>query len=323
MHKLEPILYVLIFLTLALLVEGVYLLITGSQRRANRTAADRLRSHAGALPADGLSDEGRSIMRENQKHRRGIVSRIPGFETLELFLYRAGMPMPVQFFVISTLALGAGGFFVGYSVLRDTMQGLMFTSLGFLPTVYVEIRRRQRMAAFDRQLPDAMELLCRSLRSGHGMRAGFQMVGDEMSDPVGTEFARVAEEISFGMDMRDALRNMGYRVNHSDMPFFINAVVIQRETGGNLAGILEQMARMVRERLRFFGKVKGLLAQIRMTANLLAVMPIGMALAVSAVNPDYMAPLFETPAGHMMIVFCVVMVTIGWLVCRRLGMVKY
>ncbi|MCP4004479.1 MAG: hypothetical protein GY725_09820 [bacterium] len=321
MHKLEPIVYVLVFLTLVMLLEGLYLLFFGSKRQRNKEASERLRRFANHLPAGDLSEEGRTIMVD-----RGTSdgpSRVPFKDKLELFLYRAGMPLSMRMYLLLTALLGGGGFAVGFLILRDPIRGLALSGLGILPTVFIAVRRRRRMAAFDKQLPEAMELLCRCLRSGHSMRSGFHLVGEELPDPMGTEFARVAEEVAFGMDLRDALHNLAHRIDHPDMPFFINAVMIQRETGGNLAGILESIATMIRERLRFFAKVKSLLAQINMTANALAVIPIVMVFAVSGVNPDYMAPLFETPAGHTMIGICVFLVTAGWLMCRRLGVVKY
>lgn len=321
MHKLEPIVYVLVFLTLVMLLEGIYLLVTGGKREQGKQASERLRRFASRLPAGELSDEGRSIMIEN--NASDGPSRVPFKDKLELFLYRAGMPLTMRVYLLLTALLGCGGFAFGYLILRDPTRGLVLSALGLLPTAFVWLRRRRRMAAFDKQLPEAMELLCRGLRSGHSMRSGFHMVGEEMADPIGTEFSQVAEEVAFGMDLRDALRNLAHRIDHPDMPFFINAVMIQRETGGNLAGILDSIATMIRERLRFFAKVKSILAQINMTANLLAVIPVGMVLAVSAVNPDYMAPLFETPAGHTMIAICVCLVTAGWICCRRLGVIKY
>jgi tight adherence protein B len=187
--------------------------------------------------------------------------------------------------------------------------------------VVLVLRQRKRMALLERQLPEALDLICRALRAGISLEYGFRSAGEELPDPVGNEFSVVAQEMSMGLDLRIALGNMATRVDIPDMPFFVNAILIQRETGGNLAEILENLARVVRERTKFYGKVKALVAQARLQADVLAMVPVMTVAGFSLFAPDYVEPLWREP-GIYVLYAAGVIVPIGWLICRRLGTVR-
>jgi tight adherence protein B len=142
-----------------------------------------------------------------------------------------------------------------------------------------------------------------------------------MPEPIALEFGLVAEEIKFGLDSRSALRNLAERVNNRDIPFFVTAVLIQRETGGNLAELLDMLAVILRERAKFYGKVRAMTSQGRMTANVLALWPAITVALVSWTGSDYLEPLF-TPAGRFALFGSIVFVIIGWLIARRLAEVQ-
>ena len=204
----------------------------------------------------------------------------------------------------------------------DIRMTILGAALGVLPFGYVYHRKRKRMSSFETQFADAMELLSRSLRAGHSLRFGFQMIGDEMEDPMGTEFAQLAHEISLGMETRAALNNLAYRMSTNDMPFFINAVTIQRETGGNLALILDNLAQVVRDRIKFYGKARSLLAQVKLTANILAMVPIVLVGVIQLVNPEYSGILFETELGRMLLGTALALIAVGYGIIRRMAVVK-
>ncbi len=160
------------------------------------------------------------------------------------------------------------------------------------------------------------------MRAGHSLTAGLQMVGQEIADPVGTEFSHVAEEVKLGQDVRQALAGVAYRIDTPDLPFFITAITIQRETGGNLAEVLEKLGHVIRERFKLYGKVRALTAIGRASANLLAVWPVVMVAGLYAVNPGYVAPLWEDEQGHLMVFAAVVLVIVGFLIARRMAVIK-
>jgi tight adherence protein B len=156
------------------------------------------------------------------------------------------------------------------------------------------------MNKFQRQLPDALELIGRSLKAGHAFTQGMRMVGDEFADPMGPEFEKTLDEINFGVPVHEALYNLISRVDCPDLKFFVVSVNVQRETGGNLAEIVNNISRLVRERFKFHGRVKVLAAEGKLTAYILLGLPIAVGLLINAFNPDYMTTLLETPEGKNM-----------------------
>lgn len=322
MDILTLLVYVFSFATLYTLVEGIYYSVVQRRVAANRQLNERLRRFARRLQASDTEAEASILI--GLEVDRSIFQRLahilPRRQGIGLLLYRAGMPMSLPQFAGVTVGLALVGIFWGSTVdLRMTVLG---AGLGFLPLGYVWHRKRKRMESFEMQFADAMELLSRSLRAGHSLRFGFQMIGDEMDDPMGTEYAQLAHEISLGMETRAALNNLAYRMNTSDMPFFINAVTIQRETGGNLAQILDNLSQVVRDRIKFYGKARSLLAQVKLTANILAMVPIILVVVIQAVNPDYAGILFETDLGRMMLAAALALVATGYAIIRRMAVVK-
>jgi tight adherence protein B len=317
---MQPLLYLLVFLAAATAVEGLVRLLADRQGGRARLLA-RLRRHAGPRPGEHAAS-GRSIVRDRGRAR--LRDRIPGHGAVEILLYRAAIGLSVEGFLLLGAALAAAGAALGVALAMGTAASILLGAAGaLLPTGGAWLRRRQRSRRFDRQLPEAIELLVRALRAGHSIRVGLHLIGEELPDPVGSEFALVAEEVSFGMDLGDAMRGLSRRVDHPDLPFFVNAVLIQRETGGNLTEILQSLARVIRQRHQFHGRVRALLAQIRLTANVLAVVPVVLVGAISLVNPTYVAPLFDTPLGRTLAWTAAGLVAFGWLLCRRLGAVRY
>jgi tight adherence protein B len=317
MHPSPALLSLLVFVAVAAAVLGLASLI-GDRGRSALLA--RVRRHG--MGSRGAAERGgRSILRD--RGRPGVRERIPGHDALELYLRRAGLGLPVEVFVLLCAGLATAGAAAGLLGWGSPGIAAALAAAGALPALAAEGQRRRRLRRFDRQLPEAIELLVRALRAGHGIRTGLHMIGEELPDPVGSEFALVAEEISFGMDLGDALRGLARRVAHPDLPFFANAVMIQRETGGNLTEILQGLARVMRQRLQFYGRVRALLAQVKLTANLLAIVPALLVGAIALVNPAYVAPLFDTPAGRTLGLAAGGLVVSGWLLCRRLGAVRY
>jgi tight adherence protein B len=238
-----------------------------------------------------------------------------------MLLYRAGMPTTPLRFVLFTLLMGAFGYLT-LTVLADPVRGSLGVLAGFVPWLLVRSMASRRMRRFEEQLPEGLELLTRSLRAGHGLGSGFHLVGEEMEDPIGTEFGIVAEEVRFGLDLRDALDNLTRRVDNQDLPYFTTAVLIQRQTGGNLAELLDKLSSLVRERAQFYGKVRALTAQGRGAAAFLACWLPFISGVVWYTSPNYLEPLFENAWGHLVIAAAVAMDISGYIIARRIADVQ-
>lgn len=178
------------------------------------------------------------------------------------------------------------------------------------------------MKIFQAQLPEALDLIARSLRAGHAFTGGLKMVGDEMNDPIGGEFLKTLSEINLGVGVQEALINLAGRVDCPDLKFFITSVIIQRETGGNLAEILENLAHLIRERFKFYGKVQTLAAPGKLSAIILVILPFALAFVISQINPKYMQALINDPAGKYLIGAALLLMAVGTLFIKKLIAIK-
>jgi tight adherence protein B len=240
-------------------------------------------------------ENGESILR-----RRGNSHRWKTLE-LELLLYRAGSLMGVRRFLTISAALAAIGFLSVFALTQDSFQSSPALLMGALPLLWARRKGKKRASAFNDQLSNGLELVTRSMRSGHSLIAGFQMVSEELDDPIATEFGIVAEEVRLGLELRDALGNLMRRVENENLPYLTTAVLIQRQTGGNLAELLDRLSTLLRERIQFTGRVRGLTAQGRGAATFLALWLPFIVLMVWFVAPDYIGPLFEYRWGHFVL----------------------
>jgi tight adherence protein B len=281
--------FVFVFVGALLALEGLSELF--SQRRDParvRKRLSNLASRVGNVELEG----GESILR----HRGS--SRIRKLLELELLLYRAGSLMGVRRFLAVSAAFAAIGFFGAFMLTQDSLRSAPGLLIGFLPLVWARSKAGKRTRAFDAQLSNGLELVTRSMRSGHSLIAGFQMVGEELADPIGTEFGIVAEEVRLGLELRDALGNLMRRVDNDNLPYLTTAVLIQRQTGGNLAELLDRLSTMLRERTQFTGRVRSLTAQGRGAATFLALWLPFIICVVWMTSPDYLRPLLENRWGH-------------------------
>jgi len=182
-----------------------------------------------------------------------------------------------------------------------------------LPFLVLRVKRARRLRAFEEQFPEALDLISRALKAGHAFATGLKMVADEMPEPVGPEFRKAFDEQNFGLPMKDALDNLTRRIPALDVRFFATAVLIQRETGGNLSEILDNLAHVVRERFKILRQVRVYTAHGRFTGYVLLALPAVLAIALSFINPEHMNLLFRERMGQMMLVGALAMQTIGFL----------
>ncbi|MGR4867576.1 type II secretion system F family protein [Variovorax sp. LARHSF232] len=294
---------VLVFVTVLLLLEGLYLLWRSRHGREARQLRERMRTLA--EPADAQAQA------RLRKHRsqdelpwleRTLLS-LPRAAHLEHLIQQAGKPWrPVQVLLSSAL-LGVGGLLAAHNLARLPL--LIAVALGFtcvcLPLIYLRVLRQKRLQRFEQQLPEALDLIGRALRAGHSFGTGIQMVSEEMSEPIAGEFRLVSEEVNFGVALQQALNNLGERVPLTDLRYFVVAVLIQRDSGGNLTEVLGNLSRLVRERHKLLAKVRVLSAEGRLSAWILGLMPFALAFLLNMFSPDFVAPLWTDPIGHTML----------------------
>jgi tight adherence protein B len=244
-------------------------------------------------------------------------------ERLELLLYQSGVNLKAGVLVLLIAVFALGGYLVGVTMTHQVMPGLLtMVIVGPLPYFYVLLRKGQRMQAFAHEFPDALDLLVSALRAGLSFSAAMQMVSEESPEPIRNEFAVTVEEQALGLDFREALVNLTKRVDSLDLRFFVTAVVLQRETGGNLAEILENTARLIRDRFRVLGDIKTFTAQGRLTGAILVLLPLAMALYTYAINPDYFKPMLEADGGRKALMVAGTMQVFGMFVIHKIVSIK-
>ncbi len=222
-------------------------------------------------------------------------------------------------FLCRALGLGLISMAVGLLTLKSLPAGLLICGgLWLFIILYVERKRRKKTLLFEKQMPDAMELLARSLRAGHTLPSAIELVGEEMSDPMGTEMKIAYEEQKLGISTPEALLHILERVESMDLRYFASAVMIQHETGGNLAELMESIARVIRNRLNLKAKIRGLTAMGRMSANVMIVVPILTFFALMVIAADYEKVLWSTQVGRMLLAAWVVFVIAGTFLLRRI-----
>ena len=190
------------------------------------------------------------------------------------------------------------------------------------PYSFLYVKRKRQFQKFSALLPDAMDLVSRALRAGHSLTAALDLVGQEIADPVGKEFRRVSEEQNLGLPLRDALVNLSERVPIPDVRFLVAAMLIQRETGGNLVEVLDKTTLLLRDRMRLQGEIRIYTAQGRLTGWILCLLPIFMFFILTAINPNYTAPLLTEPLGQHLLVAGTVLMLLGILVIRKIVQIK-
>lgn len=322
--QLSPLSFVLAAVAAVLLFEAVLGFARGLRRGPDpERTKKRLQALAARAQAPDVDAE-QSLLRAERSSGGidGFIYGLPFASSLELLLYRAGMTVSLKRFIGVSLIFGAASAFALSAFFPSAQSPVIGACACMLPWLQARRLAKKRTAEFEVQFPDALDLLIRALRAGHALSAGMQMVAEELQDPVSQEFMLAADEIKLGKEVPAALSNMAYRVETPDLPFFVVAVSIQQETGSNLTEVLENLSEVIRERFKLYGKVRSLTALGRASANILAIWPAVMLGALYTVNPGYIAPLWETETGHTMSIIAIVMIVIGYVVCRKMATIE-
>jgi len=247
-----------------------------------------------------------------------ILLHFPGAARMDLLIKQANLKYTFGFFFLSSICLAFTAYLVLSILVRNSFL-LAAAALvsGALPFLYIRRKKKQRMARFEKQLPDGLGLIARALRAGHAFTSGMKLAADEFGDPLGPELGETLDEINFGVSVPDALKNLVRRVDCPDLSFFVVSVILQRETGGNLAEIIENLAGLMRERFKFRGKVKALSAEGRLSAVVLSLMPFVLFGVLYTINRPYLNSLLDDPIGKAIAGVAGVMMILGVAVIRR------
>jgi tight adherence protein B len=260
---------------------------------------------------------GASLLRHEERGPLAGLDRLLGGSdrgtALQLWIEQSGTKVGVGKLLIASMVLALlGGMTISLFARAPWSMPLGMAVAFMFPFLVLRVKRRRRLLSFEEQFPEALDLISRALKAGHAFATGLKMVADEMPEPVGPEFRKTFDEQNFGLPLKDALDNLSIRVPSLDVRFFTTAVLIQRETGGNLSEILENLAHVVRERFKILRQVRVYTAHGRMTGWVLLALPAFLAIALMFINPDHMNLLFRERMGQQMLMAAVIMQLFGY-----------
>jgi tight adherence protein B len=248
---------------------------------------------------------------------------LPSLDSLKELYEQADMSLPFKSFLMISGAMGGIGLLITGALVSPMLAPIAGIILGAgLPWIFLVYRKGRRISQFMTSLPEAVELMSRALRAGHGLASGMQLVSHEMKGPVSAEFGRAFEEQNLGVPMDDALRGISTRIPTMDVRFLVTAIIIQRTTGGDLAEVLDKIGRLIRQRFELVGHVKALTAEGRLSGMVLMALPPGLLAFIAASNPKYVAPLFTTTLGTKLLVITVVLQILGALAIKKIISIK-
>jgi tight adherence protein B len=316
----QSLILVTVFLSLVGVIVGAYFYVNRRQISRMETARARLSEAEARLAPEAVA---RSILKDQS------VSSVPFLERaladrswtdkLALKLERAGVAMKPGAFVLLVFVCAMAGLFLGTLVVFGWLAvfGLVFGALA--PFGWLKLRQRRRLRKLEEQLPEAIDMMVSSMRAGYSFQAAMRFIGDEVQDPVGTEFARFYDEQRLGMEVRTSLLEMQERVGSLDLKMFVTAVLIQRETGGNLSEILGNISGIMRERAAIRGEIETLTAESKMSAKILTAVPISLFLGLWYMDPQYMGIMFTETLGRIMVAVGLIMIATGYSVMMKIA----
>jgi tight adherence protein B len=303
-----------------LLLEGLYLLWRTHRGPEARRLARRLRTLSASRDGTLQTQLLRQRMLSELPVLERALQRLPRMHRLDRMILQSGLTWTVSNLLLAVMVASMAGLAATMIASHQPLVvGLAAAvAAGSLPLLYVRQRRGKRLARIEAQLPEVLDLLTRALRAGHALNAALKMAGEEMAEPVSSEFRAVHDEVAFGVSLQQALTHLSDRVPLTELRYFVVAVLIQRDSGGNLTEILRNLSNLMRERAKLAGKVRVLSADGRMSAWVLALMPFALAALMYLANPTFMSRLWTDPIGISIIQTLLFMMALGMLVLRQI-----
>lgn len=313
------------FLAVVLMLEGVFLLWTDTRSPEFKRVRERLQ---GLVKGESSRPKGGSgflkqRLFSNSPPVHGFLSHFSWVFHLDKLIVQAGSKRDVQQFLLTSLVAGGAGIVLTLILRWSWFSGGLITlALIALPWMNLKLQRSKRLQLMEKQLPDALDLICRALRAGHAFSAALSMVGDEAAEPIASEFKTTFDEIMFGVSTKNAMLNLAERVPNEDIRYFVMAVLVQLETGGNLTELLSSLANLMRERFKLMGKIRVLAAEGKLSAYILTGLPFFLALTLNVINPGYLNILFTDPIGVKMLIGVSVLMVIGIFFLWRIVVIR-
>lgn len=307
------------FVAIVLLIEGLYLLWSATRSPEVKKIGRRLQAlAAGAMAHDEASILKQRLLSEVPELER-LLGRVPRLRQFDRLLEQSGLTLSVaQILCIAGLA-GLATYGVALMLSLPPLLALVpALTIAALPFFYVLRQRTLRIQKLEHQLPEALDLISRALRAGHAFGTGLLMVGEEMAEPIAGEFRITHEEVNYGVSLQQALLNLATRVPSTDLRYFVIAVLIQRESGGNLTEVLGNLSTLIRERFKLLDKVRVLAAEGKLSAWILGILPFALAGVINLINPGFMKVLWTDPMGLNMVGAALVMMLAGILWMRQI-----
>jgi tight adherence protein B len=311
----------LVFVAVALGAVSVALVFEFlGERRKQQDLVGQLKKFEKGLMQAGTESGGllRRAVRESQ-FMRDLAASVPSIGDLQLMLQQAGSSMTVGSFLMTMIGVSVGSGLAALVVSQKFLIAIPVAILAaFIPYLLMRRRRTRRLYAFESELPEAIDLLGRAIRAGHPLSSGMKMVADETGEPISGEFRRTFEENRFGVPFDDAIQEMSDRVDIVDVRILVTAILIQREVGGNLAEVLDNLASVIRARFTIRRQLRVYTAQGRMSGYVLAALPIVVGTIIYLLNPEYGRLMFVHPLGRVLLGVAVIMQIIGFLWIRKI-----
>jgi tight adherence protein B len=248
--------------------------------------------------------------------------KFPAIRTMQEWIYTAGLTWKVEGLLGLMAILAVGGAILGWRwhvlIYPDLSSAAMALIMGSLPVLFVKAKRKKRLEQFEKQFPEALDFISRSVRAGHAFSVSLELLANETEDPLRSEFRRVFQELNLGSDFETAMTNLTRRVPLVDIRFFVSTILMQRETGGNLTEMLMKLSHVIRERFQVKGQVKSHAAHGKITATILSLMPFVLAFGLSIVSPAYLPSMANDPLGKKLIVAALLAQLLGFYIMRKI-----
>lgn len=311
-------LYLLIFFTTFLTLELCFLAYRASTGGGRKGIQERLRkelfqTNEGAIPELARKQQLSVVPFVNK-----ILSAIPTMKRLGRYLDQANVKFSLGLFVMFIPFIALLGYTLTSWVAGWFLSLLVGMVLGAFPVFWVWLKRKRRMAKFERQLPEALELIARSMRAGHAFSSGLALAAEEFEDPLGSEFGITVDEINFGVSVPTALRNLAERIDSVDLWFFVASAILQRDVGGNLAEVMDTIAYIIRERFKLRGKIRTLTAEVRLSGVILMVLPFIVFGLIGLISHDHISTLIYRTEGRIIAGVAIGLMIMGYIIMRKL-----
>jgi tight adherence protein B len=310
---------IIIFIMCLIVIELLIYAVKNARSPDRGKIRKRLRKYTYVEEGVGGDDIMRKRVLSEIPFVNNLLLKLPGVQKLDNLIIGANANFPMGFYVLFAIFMAALGSIFGTLVIKNNILALVFIPLfGCSPFLYLSFLKQKRKERLQKQLPEALDLISRALKAGHAFAGGIKLVAEEFDDPIGPEFGEMLEEINYGVSTAVALKNLAKRVDCNEIRYFVVGVILQRETGGNLAELMDILSLLIRERFKFDGKVRTLTAEGKLSAVVLVCLPFAIIAYLKLTQPDYMNLLFTDPIGRVMAVVAAIMMIIGIFVMKKM-----